>query len=133
LANAAQTRTLIGREAELDRVEEFLGSIDSGPAVLLVEGEIGIGKSALWNQGLLSAVARGQRVLRCRPGECETQLAYAALGDLLADVPEAAMAELPAPQRHALDVALLRAEPHGDQPLQRAIGMGLLGLLRVLA
>ena len=43
------------------------------------------------------------------------------------------MAELPAPQRHALDVALLRAEPQGEGPLQRAIGMGLLGLLRTLA
>ena len=133
MANAEQTRTLVGREAELDRVEEFLGALDSGPAALLVEGEIGIGKSALWNQGLLSASARGQRILRCRPGECETQLAYAALGDLLAGVPEAAMAELPAPQRHALDVALLRAEPDGQQPLQLAIGMGLLGLLRGLA
>jgi DNA-binding CsgD family transcriptional regulator len=133
LANAVHMRTLIGREAELDRVEEFLGELESGPSVLLVEGEMGIGKSALWSQALLSAAARGQRVLRCRPGECETQLAYAALGDLLAEVPEAAMAELPAPQRHALDVALLRAEPQGDGPLQRAIGMGLLGLLRTLA
>ncbi len=133
MANAEQTRTLIGREAELDRVEEFLGALDSGPAALVVEGEIGIGKSALWNQGLLSASARGQRILRCRPGECETELAYAALGDLLAGVPEGAMAELPVPQRHALDVALLRAEPDGQQPLQLAIGMGLLGLLRGLA
>jgi DNA-binding CsgD family transcriptional regulator len=119
--------------AELDRVEGFLDVIDFGPAALLVEGEIGIGKSALWNQGLLSAVARGTRVLRCRPGACETQLAYAALGDLLADVPEEATAALPAPQRHALDVALLRAEPEGEQPLQRAIGLGLLGMLRALA
>ena len=44
------------------------------------------------------------------------------------------MAELPAPQRHALDVALLRAEPAaGEQQLQHAIGLGLLGLLRRLA
>jgi hypothetical protein len=31
VANAAQQRTLIGRDAELDRVEEFLAAIDSGP------------------------------------------------------------------------------------------------------
>ena len=54
MANAAQTRTLIGRDAELDRVEEFLGAIDSGPAALLLEGEAGIGKTTLWNQGLAS-------------------------------------------------------------------------------
>ena len=100
---------------------------------LLLEGEIGTGKTTLWNQGLVSSAARGQRVLRCRPGERETQLAYAALGDLLADVPEAAMSDLPAPQRRALEVALLRAEPAGEQSLQRAVGLGLLGVLRALA
>jgi DNA-binding CsgD family transcriptional regulator len=133
LANAAQTRMLIGREAELGRVEEFLDAIGSGPVALLLEGEIGTGKTTLWSQGLASSAARGQRVLRCRPGECETQLAYAALGDLLAGVPESALADLPAPQRRALEVALLRAEPDGEQSLQRAVGLGLLGVLRALA
>jgi predicted ATP-dependent serine protease len=133
LANAAQTRMLIGREAELVRVEEFLDAIGSGPVALLLEGEIGTGKTTLWSQGLASSAARGQRVLRCRPGECETQLAYAALGDLLAEVPESALADLPAPQRRALEVALLRAEPDGEQSLQRAVALGLLGVLRALA
>ena len=107
--------------------------IDSGPVALLVEGEAGIGKTTLWSQGLVSSAARGQRVLRCRPGERETQLAYAALGDLLADVRDAASRDLPAPQRRALEVALLRAEPDGEQSLQRAVGLGLLGVLRALA
>ena len=61
-----------------------------------------------------SSAAHGLRILRCRPVECETQLAYAALGDLLADVPESAMSDLPSPQRRALEVALLRAEPEGQ-------------------
>ena len=50
LAKVAQT-ALIGRDAELERVEEFLAAIGSGPIALLLEGEIGIGKTALWNQG----------------------------------------------------------------------------------
>ena len=133
MANAVQTRTLIGRDAELDRVEEFLETIASGPVALLLEGEAGIGKTTLWSTGLASSAARGHHVLRCRPGERETQLAYAALGDLLAEVPDAAMADLPAPQRRALEVALLRAEPEGEQSLQRAVGLGLLGVLRSLA
>ena len=107
--------------------------IDSGPVALLLEGEAGIGKTTLWSQGLVSSAARRQRVLRCRPGERETQLAYAALGDLLSEVPDAALADLPAPQRRALEVALLRAEPEGEQSLQRAVGLGLLGVLRALA
>src|SRR4051794_9916847 len=107
--------------------------IDSGPVALLLEGEAGIGKTTLWSQGLVSSAARRQRVLRCRPGERETQLAYAALGDLLSDVSDEALADLPAPQRRALEVALLRAEPEGEQSLQRAVGLGLLGVLRALA
>ena len=133
MAEAAQTSTLIGRVAELRRVEVFLGAIESGPGALLLEGESGIGKTTLWNRGLAESAARGQRVLRCRPSERETQLAYTALGDLLADVPEAAMSGLPKPQRRALEVALLRAEPDGEQSLQRAVGLGLLGVLRALA
>ena len=124
---------LIGRDAELGRVEAFLGAIAAGPVALVLEGELGIGKSALWNHGVASAAEHGLRVLRCRPVECETQLAYAALGDLLADVPEAALEELPQPQRRALEVALLRAEPEGQESLQRAVALGLLGLLRALA
>jgi DNA-binding CsgD family transcriptional regulator len=133
MENAVQARTLIGRDAELHRVEEFLGAIGAGPVGLLLEGEAGIGKTTLFNQGLVSSAAHGQRILRCRPGERETQLAYAALGDLLAEIPEAAMDDLPAPQRRALEVALLRAEPEGEQSLQRAVGLGLLGVLRGLA
>ena len=57
------------------------------------------------------------------PVESETQLAYAALGDLLADVPEAAC-RISGLQRHALEVALLRAEPEGPESLQRAVGLG---------
>jgi hypothetical protein len=43
------------------------------------------------------------------------------------------MRRLPSPQRRALEVALLRAEPDGEQSLQRAVGLGLLGVLRTLA
>ena len=43
------------------------------------------------------------------------------------------LAALPAPQRHALEVALLRATPTGAAPEARAIGVGLLNALRALA
>ena len=71
-------------------------------------------------------------MLVCRPIESEAQLAYAALGDLLAEVSDEAMAELPEPQRRALEVALLRREPEG-QPLQQAVALGTLGVLRAIA
>jgi DNA-binding CsgD family transcriptional regulator len=124
---------IVGRQAELGRLEEFVRAIDHGPVGLLLLGEAGIGKTMLWKQGVAAARSRSQRVLVCRPVECETQLAYAALGDLLAEVPDAALAGLPEPQRHALDVALLRTEPQGQESLQRAVALGVLGVLGALA
>ena len=70
---------------------------------------------------MASSAEHGLRDPALPAGQCETQLAYAALGDLLADVPESAMSELPPPQRRALEVALLRAEPEGPESLQRAV------------
>jgi hypothetical protein len=72
-------------------------------------------------------------VLSCRPVERETQLGYAALGDLLGVVPDPVVAELPAPQRRAIDVALLRAEPGAEGSLRRAVAVATLGVLRLLA
>ncbi|HEX6676998.1 MAG TPA: AAA family ATPase, partial [Actinomycetes bacterium] len=130
---SAGTHTIVGRGAELRLVEEFLDAAGSGPAGLLLEGEVGIGKTALWQRAVAAAGSRSYRVLTCRPAAAEAQLAYAALGDLLEAVPEAALAELPGPQRRALEVALLRAEPGERQPLPRAVALGLLGVLRALA
>ena len=48
-------------------------------------------------------------------------------------MPEQALAGLPRPQRHALDVALLRAEPGPEPPDQRAVAVALLGVIRALA
>ena len=98
-----------------------------GPAALVLEGELGVGQDR--------AVAGGGRARApsaCSPAgpvEAETQLPYAALGDLLASLYDEELAELPGPQRHALEVALLRAEPR-EQQLQRAVALGLLGVLR---
>ena len=125
-------QTIIGREAELSGFDGFLRDIAGGPTAVLLEGEIGIGKTALWKEGLAAAAAHSYQVLACRPIEAETQLAYAALGDLLAEVPDEILGELPEPQRRALEVALLRREPVEQQPLQRAVAVGTLSVLRAL-
>jgi hypothetical protein len=128
----AVPQTIIGRAKELRDLGGFLDGIESGPIALVLDGELGIGKTVLWKAGLAAAVDRSYGVLVCRPIESEAQLAYAALGDLLAEVSEEAMGELPEPQWRALEVALLRREPEG-QPLQRAVALGTLGVLRVIA
>ncbi len=121
---------IVGRDAELDRISSFLGE-SAGPAALLIEGPPGIGKSTLWQAAVDAAETRALRILRCRSAEAEMQLPYAALGDLLEDDVEGALSELPDPQRRALRVALLLAEPEGSAADPRGVGLALLGLLRL--
>jgi DNA-binding CsgD family transcriptional regulator len=124
---------VVGRESEIDSVRAFLEAVPAGPIALLIEGAIGIGKTMLWREGIADAGERGLQVLTSRPVEAEIALPFAALGDLLGDVPDAALGRLPDPQREALEVALLRAgtKPGGLQ--RRAVALGVLGALRVLA
>ena len=124
---------LVGRERELDELALFLDAVPSGPVGLLFEGDAGIGKTTLWREAVSAALDRSYCVLSCRPVESEAQLAFTALGDLLEEVPDSATAELPVPQRRALDVALLRTEAEGPPPLPRAVSLGVLGVLRALA
>ena len=104
------TLEVVGRESEIDSVHDFLEAVPGGPVALLIEGEAGIGKTTLWREGIADAGERGLQVLTSRPVEAEIALPFAVLGDLLGDVPDAALGRLPDPQREALEVALLRAE-----------------------
>ena len=122
-----------GRAAEFARIEGFLDDVISGPVALLMEGAAGIGKTTLWSAGIDLARRRGCWVLTCRPVQSEAALSFSALGDLLESVPEQVLAGLPRPQCHALDVALLRAEPGPEPPDQRAVAVALLGVIRALA
>jgi DNA-binding CsgD family transcriptional regulator len=124
---------VFGREEEVGRIDRFLDRVADRPEVLLLEGEPGIGKTALWSLGLEAARGRGWSVLVCRPVRAEAPLTFSALGDLLESVPEQALDVLPPPQRHALDVALLRRPPADAPPDQRAVAVATLGVLRTLA
>ena len=125
--------SLVGRESETAAALRSLALLDAGPASLLFEGEPGIGKSTLWRRAVEAARERGLRVLEARPSEAEGSLPYAALGDLLELELEDTVADLPAPQRRALEVALLVTDPDGEVPDQRAIAVAVLGTLRNLA
>src|SRR5437868_9712904 len=100
---------LFGRDAELARLDDFIEQADASGAALMLAGEPGIGKTTLWREAIRRAQARGLTVLSCRPAEAEAKLSFTALADLLEPAPADAFEGLPAPQRHALDVALLRA------------------------
>ncbi len=123
---------MIGRDRELTVAELALDKAASGMIALVVEGEAGIGKTTLWQKVVGAAHSRGFGVLACRPTMPERGLSFSVIGDLLADVEAATLEALPAPQRHALQVALLQAEPAGPADDWRATGVGLASVLRQL-
>jgi len=125
--------TILGRDPELRDVAAFLDRVESGPCALVIEGSAGIGKTTLWSAGVQAARDRGDRVLTTRAAESEARLSYAALGDLLAGVPDAAYAGMTGPLRRALDGALLRVDVPGGAPDQRAVSLATAHALRNLA
>jgi DNA-binding CsgD family transcriptional regulator len=123
---------LIGRAAELGEVERFLAPTLTKRALVLC-GEPGIGKSTVWEAGAGLARSRGLAAWCARASQAEAQLSFAGLADLLEVAGPGVLAGLPAPQRHALEVAVRRAEPAGPPPDPLAIAAGLLGALRLAA
>ena len=125
--------SVIGREEQLEAIGDFLSATEQGASLLILEGEPGIGKTTLWRRGIADASDRSHQILSASCVPAEARLSFAALGDLLADTIEVVLPELPAPQRRALEVALLLAEPSGEPPDQRAVAIAFLSGLRLLA
>ena len=123
-----------GRDRELAVLRRLVAPEEAHFYAVVAEGEPGIGKTTVWKAGLEMAHAQGSVVLSCRPVEAEVKLAFAALGDLLAPVVDAGLDDLPAPQREAMEVALLRTAPsHSMASDGRALGMAVHTLLRHVA
>ena len=124
---------VFGRARELASLAQFLDRISRGPSALLIEGAAGIGKTTVWRAGVAEAERRGLRVMVARPLEAETRLSFSALGDLFDGAPDDTLSRLARPQRRALEVALLRADPEERPPDQRAVSLAFLGALRFVA
>ncbi len=123
---------VLSREGESRAVAGFLASASKWPSALVLEGEPGIGKTTLWSAVVKQAVERGFRVLTARPAAAESVLAYASLADLLADLEAAMFADLPHPQRRAIDRVLLRADATSEPTDQRAVAAGFLSVVQSL-
>ena len=125
-------RPVVGRAAELAAVDTLLEGVERGAGALVLSGEAGIGKTAVWETGVAEARERGFLVLSCRPAESESTLPFSALGDLLEPVLPDVLPHIPAPQRRALEVALQRAAAH--EPADRlAVHRATQSVLRALA
>lgn len=125
------TGSLVGRDRERRRITELLEAGQRGrSAALVIEGEPGMGKTALLDDAIDQAT--GMTVLRARGVQTEVDLPFGGLAQLVSNVTYL-VPELPEPQRRALQVALaLEAEwlPVSDR---FAVGAGLLGLLAMAA
>jgi hypothetical protein len=122
---SAQARRLLGREHERAVLERLLGAARDGHgAVLLVQGDPGVGKTAL----LEYAVEAGEdfRVVQAAGVEGEMKLDYAALQQLCSPILEF-IERLPDPQREALGVAFGLSA--GQAPSPFLVGLAVLGLL----
>jgi DNA-binding CsgD family transcriptional regulator len=124
---------LIGRDDELATLSDFLKGLSTGPAAILLEGQGGIGKTTLWHWGVSEAERLDFRVMVSRPLAAETQLSFSVLGDLLDDAVDDALPSLPPPQRHALEVAMLRTEPGQAAPDQLAVSRAFRGAIHFLS
>ncbi len=124
---------IVGRGVELAAVRRLMDRAARSLAFLALEGEAGIGKTTIWGAALDDARARDWLVLTSIPARAEQGLTLGGLSDAFEGLPDDAIARLPEPQRHALEVALLRVEPSGATPDQRTLSVAVAGLLRALA
>jgi DNA-binding CsgD family transcriptional regulator len=122
--------SIVGRDHELAIAREVVEGLPGGPRALLIEGDAGIGKTAVWRAALESA----GRALMCVADEADARLSFAGLADLLRDVADDVLPVLPPPQREALEVALVRrASASGRPPDPMAAGVALRSVLAELA
>src|SRR5215469_15912880 len=97
----APSPRICGREAEIQALSEALDRVAAGrAAIVLVEGEAGIGKTRLLAQALEDARGRGMNVAAGRAEELERTRPFGLLADALgcarssADPRRAAIARL---------------------------------------
>ena len=118
-------RELVGRERELETLEQLLGAVrGGGSGTLFVYGDPGIGKSALLER--LIGSSAGFRVVQAVGVQGEVDLPYAGLQQLCRSMLDT-IDVLPAPQRQALQVAFGLSS--GEAPDRYLIGLAVLSLL----
>ncbi len=117
------TSDLVGRSQEIGR---FTGVLTGQLRALVVEGDAGVGKTALLDDCARRARAEGWSVARYQCVEAEQEFPYAALDRILRPL-DAHVGALADHQRSAVEVVLGRTV--GDAPAVSALGTAVLDLL----
>jgi DNA-binding CsgD family transcriptional regulator len=115
MAVASKDRGLIGRQDDRTTLRRFVDLASERGGALLLQGEAGVGKTALMNDVAAGAEQAGTRVLRAVGAEFEADVSLAALHQLLQPIVRSAD-QLGGAQRRALHVALgLEDGPPADR------------------
>lgn len=121
MGNAAPPPRLRGREAEVSYLAEALDqAADGSLAIVLVEGEAGIGKTRLLEEALATAKLQGMQVVAGRTDELERARPFG----LLADAFSCAVAS-PDSKRAAIAELLATGGGSGDHPVTVTSDPGL--------
>lgn len=119
------THPLRGRQVECETLDRLVASVQGGhSSVLVLRGDVGIGKSALLDY--VRESADGCRVARAVGVESERELAFGGLHQLCSPFLNR-LGRLPAPQRDALGTAFGVAA--GPPPDRFLVGLAVLSLL----
>ena len=73
-----QPPRVVGRDREIAAVDEFLTATRDGFAAVILEGDAGIGKTAVWLEGVNDVRDLGYRILSARPAQSEATFSFAA-------------------------------------------------------
>jgi DNA-binding CsgD family transcriptional regulator len=130
---AVGARHVVGREEEFAALLDLLETPTRLPAVAVVGGGAGIGKTTLWLAAAEAAEVRGYLVLSCRPSEVEARFSFVGLADLIGNVVPDVLPRLPRPQRRALEAALALSESDGAPADEAVVAFAFLNTLRTLA
>lgn len=121
----------IGREEEFAALQAFLR--EGAQAVVLLEGDAGVGKTTLWRAAVAAAEAHGLGVVSTRPVLPEQGLAFSALNDLLGTALVERRGDLSPPRRRALEATLLLRDGGGQVPDEQVLAFAVAELLLLLA
>ncbi|MFF9279786.1 helix-turn-helix transcriptional regulator [Streptomyces griseosporeus] len=125
----AVTPRPVGRDAEIERIDQCVTRAPGSPQALLLLGEEGIGRTTLLRHARDLAADRGMLVLSAQGWTADRGSAHACLRQLLAPVRGGAAA-LDATHRRTLDAVL---DPAADGPDDADVRSAVLGLLARLA
>ena len=131
--DAAGKHEALGREPELAALRAFVDRRDRGARAGARRARPGSARRRCGRRAWRRRAWPGAASCSARPSGAEAGLSFAALIDLCEPLGDAELAPLPAPQRRALDAALLRAGPGAAAAEPQAIALGLRNALRALA